>query len=253
MWQVRRRIIIYRVSPHTRTHSQTCAQPSDFATFRFILRITRERDKGSGTQTKTKSAAGGRKSARVHVRSRSRREETNQQINLEVSVGPGRTSAVTTHFAALIGDVGLPAGTAEGYTTDAALLPVFCHRTFHFSQRLRSIWGSESLFGHFKRGWCLALHHRVDADDWASAEKRREEKRGRKRRICRQQSDSSNLPLRNTRSFDLSKIIWTRILISKHARSREGAEQNQQILKCVNAAQGSKRRELESRENEPNK
>lgn len=250
---MRRRIIIYRVSPHTRTHTQTCAQPSDFATFRFILRITRERDKGSGTQTKTKSAAGGRKSARVHVRSRSRREETNQQINLEVSVGPGRTSAVTTHFPALIGDVGLPAGTAEGYTADAALLPVFV--TEHFI----SVKGCDQfeVRNHYldilnAAGVCLFITAWMRMIEPPQCAHRRE-KRGRKRRICRQQSDSSNLPLRNTRSFDLSKIIWTLILISKHARSGEGAEQNQQILKCVNAAQGSKRRELESRENEPNK
>lgn len=131
-----RRIIIYKVSPHTRTHTQTCAQPSDFATFRFILRITRKRDKGSGIQTKTKSAAGGRKSAWVHVRSRSRRGETNQQINLEVSVGPGRTSAVTTHFPALIGDVGLPAGTARRVTPRTQRSSRFLSQNISFQSKV---------------------------------------------------------------------------------------------------------------------
>lgn len=109
-WQVWWKCIIYKASQHAHTR----VQPSAFATLRFILQMTHRRNKGSRIQTKTKQkkCRGGRKSAWVRVRSRGRRGETNQQINLEVSVGP-RTSAVTTHFAALIGDLGLPAGTAR--------------------------------------------------------------------------------------------------------------------------------------------
>lgn len=116
-WQVWWGCFIYKVSPHAHTR----VQPSAFTTLRFILQITHRRKKekrkrGSETQTKTKKCRRGRKCAWVHVRSRGRRGETNQQINLEVSVGPRRTSAVTTHFAALIGDMGLPAGTARRVT-----------------------------------------------------------------------------------------------------------------------------------------
>lgn len=44
----------------------------------------------------------------LHVQ---REREENQQINFNASERPGRTSAVTTDFPALIGDGGLPAGT----------------------------------------------------------------------------------------------------------------------------------------------
>lgn len=46
----------------------------------------------------------------VHVQLVPSREETNRQINLKVLERPGRTSAVTTYFLALIGDGRQPAG-----------------------------------------------------------------------------------------------------------------------------------------------
>lgn len=91
----------------THTHSHTL---STVQALLFFLQITGARDKRAAIQSQTKRL-GGRRVRNVRVQSVPSREETNQQINLKVLERPGRTSAVTTDFPALIGDGRLPAGT----------------------------------------------------------------------------------------------------------------------------------------------
>lgn len=67
------------------------------------VKCTHGREQKAREREKEKGGGGGEK-----------KKKRNQQINLKVSEGPGRTSAVTTHFPALIADVRLPAGTECG-------------------------------------------------------------------------------------------------------------------------------------------
>lgn len=119
-------------------------------------------------------------------------------------MGPRRTSAVTTHFAALIGDMGLPAGTARRVTPRTQRSSRFLV-TEHFI----SVRGGDQfeVRNHYldilnTAGVCLFITAWLRMIEPLQRAHRTE---NRKKNICSEQSDFSNLPPRNTRSFDLRK------------------------------------------------
>lgn len=124
-------------------------------------------------------------------------------------------------------------GGAHGCTADAALVPGLV--TEHFI----SVRGGDQLKvrNHYLDVWnaagvCLSITAWLRMIEPLRRARGKETRK--KKNICSEQSDFSNLPLRNTRSFDLrgeNKTTWRLILISKHAHSREGESANNKKMR----------------------